>query len=158
MTCDPELLQAGFRYAQSLCHDRSDAKDLLQGAWLRVSGYPVLSKALLFTAIRHAFFDEQRQSRVVRLARGQSVGSELTHAQNALGHREELNAALGQLRPEERETIFLSVVEGYTAQEIALLSGQSRNSVLSLIRRGLAKLRARLDAPPPRAAAAEGKP
>lgn len=44
-----------------------------------------------------------------------------------------LEQALAQLRSIEREALFLAVVEGYTAQEIADLTQQGRGTVLSLI-------------------------
>ena len=52
-----------------------------------------------------------------------------------------LNRALAALRPAERETLFLADVEGYTAQEIADLTGHPRGTVLSLIHRTHRKLR-----------------
>jgi len=45
------------------------------------------------------------------------------------------------LRETEREVLFLSVVEGYTADEIAKLTGSTRGTVLSLIHRSRLKLR-----------------
>ncbi|MEM7394370.1 MAG: sigma-70 region 4 domain-containing protein [Verrucomicrobiota bacterium] len=54
--------------------------------------------------------------------------------------RSDMEWLLEQLRPEEREALYLQTVEGYTAQEIARLTGKSRNTILSLIRRGKKKL------------------
>jgi RNA polymerase sigma-70 factor (ECF subfamily) len=45
------------------------------------------------------------------------------------------------LRSVEREVLFLAVVEGYTADEIGRLVGQSRGSVLSLLHRAREKAR-----------------
>jgi RNA polymerase sigma-70 factor (ECF subfamily) len=55
--------------------------------------------------------------------------------------REEVNHALGHLRPREREALYLSAVESYTAQEIADLTGSPRGTVLSLLHRAKGKLR-----------------
>jgi RNA polymerase sigma-70 factor (ECF subfamily) len=52
-----------------------------------------------------------------------------------------LDRALGSLRTEERETLFLAVVEGYTAEEIAELTARPRGTILSLLYRTKAKLR-----------------
>jgi RNA polymerase sigma factor (sigma-70 family) len=52
----------------------------------------------------------------------------------------DLNLLLGLLRPVEREALYLHHVEGYTAQEIAELTGTPRNTILSLLNRGLRKL------------------
>ena len=53
----------------------------------------------------------------------------------------DLEKPLSRLREEEREALFLNVVEGYTAQEIAKLTDRPRNTVLSLIHRARFKLR-----------------
>lgn len=54
-----DLIQAGFRYASSLCHDSTEAKDLVQEAWVRVSRkYGDAQKGLLFTSIRNLWIDK----------------------------------------------------------------------------------------------------
>ena len=53
-----------------------------------------------------------------------------------------LEAAFATLRPEEREAIYLCVVEGYTATEAGELAGRPKNTVLSLVHRGRARIRA----------------
>jgi len=45
-----------------------------------------------------------------------------------------------QLRPNEREALYLNAVEGYTAREIAKQTDMPRNTVLSLIFRARKKL------------------
>ena len=52
---------------------------------------------------------------------------------------------LAKLRDIEREALFLHIVEGYSANEIATLTGRPRGTVLSLIHRSRKKLAA-LDA------------
>ena len=54
---------------------------------------------------------------------------------------DDLKAPLEALRPEEREALFLNVVEGYTVQEVADLTARQRGTVLSLIHRAKRKLR-----------------
>ena len=51
-----------------------------------------------------------------------------------------LDWMLAQLRDVEREALFLHVVEGYSVNEIAVLTGKPRGTVLSLIHRGRQKL------------------
>ena len=51
----------------------------------------------------------------------------------------EIEKCLEKLRPEEREVLFLSGVEEYTAEEIAGITMQSRSTVLSLLSRGKKK-------------------
>jgi len=50
------------------------------------------------------------------------------------------SAALETLRPVERESLFLSAVEGYTAQKIADFTQQPRGTILSLIHRARKKV------------------
>jgi len=45
------------------------------------------------------------------------------------------------LRPIEREVLFLSVVEGYTADEIAAMHSTVRGTILSMLSRSKKKLR-----------------
>ena len=45
------------------------------------------------------------------------------------------------LHPAERETLFLHYHQGHTAEEIGQLTGQPRNTVLSIIHRAIRKLR-----------------
>jgi DNA-directed RNA polymerase specialized sigma24 family protein len=61
------------------------------------------------------------------------------------GYRDVLPHQLASIRPEEREAIYLNIVEGYTAQEIAEITETSRNSILSLIHRGKKKLATHLE-------------
>jgi len=56
-------------------------------------------------------------------------------------HDRVLNAGLAELRDVEREALFLSVIEGYTAEQIAGMTESNRGTVLSLIHRSKSKLR-----------------
>ena len=56
-----------------------------------------------------------------------------------------LEKALGTLRPEDRETMFLFAVEGFTAQEISDMTGRPRGTILSVLHRVRHKLRAELE-------------
>lgn len=145
-TDDAGLLQAGFRYALSLSHDHHDAEDLVQEAWLRLCrGYGgVANRALLFTAVRNVFTDRLRRSKVVAFEPLDDTRAAADFDESAAvpGVNGDLDVLLGGLRAAEREALFLHHVEGHTAQEIGELTGQSRNTVLSLMHRGLAKLRA----------------
>ncbi len=141
------LIQAGYRYACALDSNTANAQDLVHEAWLKVSRRhgKLPDKALLFRSIRNLYIDQyRRDQRVIfsaqddqGLAAGDQVGAldvaELPDAQ--------LHRALATLRDEEREALFLSVVEGYTAQEISQLTGTVRGTVLSLIHRARVKLK-----------------
>jgi len=142
------LLQRGYRYALSLTHNNEKAEDLLQDAWLSV-----LSKGgprhvgYLFATIRNRFIDLDRRAAVLLvepLEEGDLAGMEPQAALEAEEVRVELLAlesALGTLRPEEREVLFLTAVEGFTAREVSQLTRRPRGTILSLAYRARIKLR-----------------
>ena len=148
-----ELFQRGFRYALALAHDPDQAADLLQDACvscLRASspwrvGY-------LFAAIRSRFIDQYRR-RMLCVVETTGEEGALERAGAAYDPRDDevfaadhdsLDRALGALRVEEREALYLAAVEGYTAREIAVVTGRPRSTILSVIHRARRKLRDRL--------------
>ncbi len=150
-----QILQGGFRYAYSLTHDRAEAEDLLQDACVSILGAGASwDRAYVFTTIRNRFIDRYRRNQKVLFLPlegerdGEPVESqfsvEVWEAPDVLGNGQ-LDRALTELRPEERETIYLAVVEGYTAQEIAEMTGRPRGTVLSLLHRTRHKLRRLLE-------------
>jgi RNA polymerase sigma-70 factor (ECF subfamily) len=54
-------------------------------------------------------------------------------------------AALGELRKDQQSLILMGVVEGMTHSEIATATGKPLGTVKTQMRRGLAKIRARLE-------------
>jgi RNA polymerase sigma-70 factor (ECF subfamily) len=141
-----ELLQAGYRYALSLVHHQQDAEDVVQTACLKLyskKGW-IKQKALLFKTIRNLVFDQHRRQKVVQFQALEDHHT--THEDGSLSPETyaistEINVLFERLRPEEREALYLHIVEGYTAREIGKLSGQPRNTVLSLLHRGKQKLK-----------------
>ncbi|MDQ8182759.1 RNA polymerase sigma factor [Pelagicoccus sp. SDUM812005] len=137
---ETELVQAGYRYALSIARHHQDAEDLVQQAWLklmraygRVEGTPVL-----FRTIRNLFYDIKRRDKIVQFeplekspepGKGESNGVSL-----------DMEVVLEKLRPEEREAIYLNVVEGFTATEISEQTGSPRGTILSHIHRARQKL------------------
>mgnify|MGYP005847267693 CR=1 FL=1 len=144
-----ETLQAGYRYALSLTHHHYEAEDLVQEAWIRVwRKYGERStRSLLFAAVRNRFIDGVRRGRVLSfsgiddeeavagMSDGSGGGTRLTDA--AL----DMDVLLAHLKPEEREALYLNVVEGYTAAEIGGTTNEPRGTVLSRIQRAREKLR-----------------
>lgn len=143
---DAERLQKGYRYAVALTHHPEDAEDLVQEAWLNLCRRygKVESNAVLFTAVRNLFVDQCRRKKVVQFESLDEPEApdvpELTETQP--GVQGDLDALLAILRPVERETLFLHYYEGRTAEEIGQLTCQPRGTVLSLLHRAIAKLRA----------------
>jgi RNA polymerase sigma-70 factor (ECF subfamily) len=141
------LIQAGYRYAYALQNDAGEAQGLVHDAWLRASKTSgrTPDKALLFRCVRNLHIDQYRRSRNVRFTPVDDFGRDAGDQTGAFDVLEvpdaQLQSALVSLRETEREVLFLSVVEGYTAVEIAELTGSSRGTVLSLIHRARLKLR-----------------
>jgi RNA polymerase sigma factor (sigma-70 family) len=139
-----ELLQSGFRYAFSLSHHRHDAEDLAQEAWLKlcVRYGGATSRAALFTTIRNLFIDRCRRANILAFDSWDEDPPNLTAPENAApGAFADLDRLLKELRPGEREAIYLHYVEGHTAEEVGVITRQPRGTVLSLLHRALHKLK-----------------
>lgn len=137
---DQEMLQSGFRYAYSLCNDYHDAEDYVQQAWFKLHRKygKVETKALLFKTIRNLRMDRLRRDKIVTFEPMEE--REFDSESDVRASKEDVKALLEQLRKEEREALYLNVVEGYTAQEISEMTDTPRGSVLSLIHRAKKKL------------------
>lgn len=149
------LLQGGFRYALALTRQRNAAEDLLQDAWVAVlQARGPCHRGYLFAPIRSQFLNRHRRESLISVVPLDELEGELVDETTvgdedtlALLDAAQLDNALALLRPLEREALFLAVVEEYTAQEIAELTGQPRGTVLSLVHRARQKLRRALTLP-----------
>jgi len=148
-----ELLARAYRYALALTHDESRAADLLQEACLAVvKAKGSWNRGYLFAAVRTRHLNQVRRAHLIvvepledpDLLEGHSSGDPLEASDPFELRDEDLEAALGILSDAQREALFLTVVEGYTAGEIGDLTGRPRGTILSLIHRARHKLRAHL--------------
>lgn len=133
----------------SLTHDPADAEDLIQDACLAIlaSGAP-WERPYLFATIRNRFIDRYRRNRKMKFVAldddGMTEGGDEPRFDESLPdvfESDRLERALGALRIEEREALFLAVVEGYTAEEIGRLTSRPRGTILSLLHRAKGRLR-----------------
>ncbi len=141
-----ELMHSGYRYALSLTHDRTQAEDVLQDAWLAVlNANGPHTRVYLFSAVRSRFLNLYRRERLVSVVSlDESSALEAVYEEvdftscldNAL-----LSKALDELRGVEREALFFMAVEGYTANEIAVFTQQPRSTVLSHIHRAKKRIK-----------------
>lgn len=145
-----DLLNRGFRYACALTHNEAEAEDLLQEACYQLlKRKKEIEPATLFIVIRHRFIDRFRHDRrfpQVSLDHPQPGQSDpqllvVKNDSDLVADVDVLDKALRVLRIEEREALFLWVVEGYTAREIAKISSSPLNTVLSRLHRARQKLR-----------------
>jgi RNA polymerase sigma-70 factor (ECF subfamily) len=139
------LLHAGYRYAIALTGDAADAEDLLQDAWLgMLRADAPRTRRYLFRTIKNRYIDAYRRRQVLDF---EPLPDQLTAPPtSSLADRDTLLRGLATLRPEEREALYLCAVEGHTAAEAGALLDRPRNTILSLVHRGRARLRAWLGA------------
>ncbi len=148
------LIQAGYRYACALSSDSQDAEDLVHDAWIRVVNRygPMPEKALLFRTVRNLFIDRYRRAQRLRLVefKEDEVAAAVDSNPDRMSQdvdQDKLAASLHRLRDVEREALFLSVIEGYTAEEISKLTQSPRGTCLSHVHRAKLKLRKWLSDP-----------
>lgn len=146
MVCSKELedlLNRSYRYALSLTHHEDDAYDLVQSSYLKLleKNKPVVISYLIPT-VRNLYIDHKRKD---KLRISWSVKSNQRDVQEPLFHGEPfLEKKLLELSDKNREIIFLSIVEEYTAQEIADLLSIPRGTILSILQRTKQKLKVQL--------------
>jgi len=118
----------------------------VQTAWLKLHQRysEVKTKALFFTTIRNLYIDQYRRRKRIRFITLTSEHESLSASDAATGEDNKIaiDQMLSKLRDIEREVLFLHIVEGYSANEIATLTGRPRGTVLSLIHRSRKKLTA----------------
>jgi RNA polymerase sigma-70 factor (ECF subfamily) len=140
--------QALFTYALALTRDRAVAEDVVHDAVCRLLGrasLPAELRPYAFRCVRNAAVDALRKARhseplgILDLAGGEEGGS----FDRALGGQVE--RFLFELPQDEMETLVLKLCDGLTFREIAGVKGAPQNTVASWYRRGLARLRERLD-------------
>ncbi|MHC4079215.1 MAG: RNA polymerase sigma factor [Planctomycetota bacterium] len=66
---------------------------------------------------------------------------EITHPEETREEAERVHAAMGQLRPEQREVLQLSLLQGHSHQQVADRTGLPLGTVKSHARRGLMRVR-----------------
>jgi len=144
-----EVLRRGYRYALALSHRAADAEELVQEAAFRLCqrGGPWTAPYFL-TVIRNGFVDAVRRQGIVRF---DSIDEACANVELPVATRDDhdgldgpMHRALSTLTPAERELLYLSAVEQYTARELSEMIGRPRGTVLSTLHRAKKKLRARL--------------
>jgi RNA polymerase sigma-70 factor (ECF subfamily) len=135
-------------FAISLCGNRDRADDLVQEAlvkaWNHLESFEQGTnlKAWLFTILRNAYFSELRKTkREVADSDGQ-LAARLSVPPEQQGHLDlvDLNRALSQLPPDQREALILVGAEGFSYEDAASISGCAIGTVKSRVNRARAKL------------------
>jgi RNA polymerase sigma-70 factor (ECF subfamily) len=152
------LLDSLFNFACWLCHDRSEAEDLVQETFMKAlkgfsSFHPGTNfRAWMFRILRNTFYTSrtglERQS-VVPLEEEQDEGAELAITTEtpesilmASAEHEELQKALEELPLIYQEVVLLADVEEMSYQEIAEALNIPVGTVMSRLSRGRQRMRA----------------
>ena len=147
-----QLLQQGYRYALSLTRNSALAEDLLQDAWvsmLKISAPK--NTAYLYKTIRNKYLNHCKHDKIIPFVHLDDAFSEedLMSSEadfsEVLANKQLLDKALDELKPLEREVIYLYYYEEYTTLEISDLLKLSKGVVCSLIYRSRNKLKKRLE-------------
>jgi RNA polymerase sigma-70 factor (ECF subfamily) len=135
-------------FAISLCGNRDRADDLVQEAlvkaWNHLSSFQEGTnlKAWLFTILRNAYFSELRKTkREVADSDGQ-LAARLAVPPEQQGHLDliDLNRALAQLPPDQREALILVGAEGFSYEDAATISACAVGTVKSRVNRARTRL------------------
>ncbi len=136
-----------YTYAIGITGAPEAAEDAVHAAierLLRRGRPPRELRPYVFRAVRNAAVDHLRRTRPEALEA--RVDGPVKLDDPAV--RPTLLACLARLGPDERETVLLRVICGFTLGEIALLRRRSENTVASWYRRGLERLRRMLEDTP----------
>jgi len=135
-------------FAISLCGNRDRADDLVQEAlikaWNHLESFEQGTnlKAWLFTILRNAYFSELRKTKREVADSDGKLAARLAVPPEQHGHLDlvDLNRALGQLAPDQREALILIGAEGFSYEDAASICGCAVGTVKSRVNRARAKL------------------
>lgn len=148
------MIPALRAFAWSLCHNGSDADDLVQDtlikAWTNRDKYQPGTnlRAWLFTILRNTYYTQlTRRRREVRDELGEYAATLKTlPTQDWTVAVRTLQAALGELPAEHREALILVGAAGVSYEEAADICGCAVGTIKSRVNRARAKLLKIMDA------------
>jgi RNA polymerase sigma factor (sigma-70 family) len=156
-----------MRFIRARVPSDADAEDVLQDVWQQLittleDGPVEQASAWLYTVARHRIIDRYRKPRMASLeaiaaeAAADDVPFEFPEIllrddiTPATEHRrnwfwEQLHAALAELPQEQRQVFVWTELEGLSFREIAALTGENQNTLLSRKRYAVLHLRKRFE-------------
>lgn len=142
-------------FARSLCGNADWTDDLVQEtimrAWANQKSFEpgTNMKAWLFTILRNYFFNELRKKkRVVEMQRENgALETGMHETQSSSLHLNDLVRELDRLRPDQREALILTAVDGFSYEEAAEISGCAVGTIKSRVARARRELEERLGGP-----------
>lgn len=147
-----EHVTAMYRHGLSLLRDETAVRDILQDVFLKLAegrvdlGEKDSERAYLLRMIHHGALDRMRRDKV-RRGHAEKKPAEIFQASpdpDREAFRLELESALGQLPPEQREVVVLKLWSEHTFDEIARICGIPLNTAASRYRYAIDKLRSLL--------------
>ncbi len=151
------MIPALRAFAWSLCHNGSDADDLVQDtlikAWTNRDKFELGTnlRAWLFTILRNTYYTQAiRRRREVRDESGEYAANVRTPpTQDWSVAMRALQAALNQLPDEHREALILVGAAGLSYEEAAEICGCALGTIKSRVNRARARLLKIMDAEAP---------
>lgn len=147
-----QFADAIFRHCVFRVSDREKAKDITQGAFVRLWDYMLQGKeidnmrALLYRIANNLIIDEYRKKKVVSLDQmrdeeGFDIGFEPMHDIESRDEYEHAQALLERLPDKYREALVMRHIDGLSVKEIAHLTHESENVISVRIHRAIEKLK-----------------
>ena len=138
------------RYARALLRGNSSAaddlvQDCLERALSRLHLWRHDSdlRAWLFTVMHNLYVNQlRRQGREIAM---EDVPEPEMEAVTDPGHHREIEQALGQLQPDQREILLMVTLEGMSYREVATVLGIPEGTVMSRLARARERVRRALD-------------
>jgi RNA polymerase sigma-70 factor (ECF subfamily) len=142
-----------YRFALSLTADEADAYDLVHMVVVSLleKGVDIhkTSRSYMFTCLRNRFIDTWRRGKKIDFESYTDEDEKLSTVtpisfEDVLINKAEVSHLLQGMKPQERELLYLNVVEEYSVAEIAKTLGSPRGTILSRLHRIKQRLKNRL--------------
>jgi RNA polymerase sigma-70 factor (family 1) len=141
-----------YRYAYRIYGQEHEAKEVVQELFIRLwdkrMGLPIVEnpQAYLIRALKNGIINQLASAKKQPLQLD-ALTLKVPFAPDVQAHNEQkalLNAAIQQLPEKTRQVLVLSHIEGYSTQEIALVTGSAPQTVRNQLTIALRKLHALL--------------
>ncbi|MCD4655008.1 RNA polymerase sigma factor [bacterium] len=135
-----------YRHALAYVHDTGEAEDIVHAGLEKLLEYvieknamPRYPRSFVFTCNKNLAIDALRK-RKARIEGKMEIGYTIDHISSETRH-ELLASHFSVLSEDQKETIFLKEILGYTFLEISRIKGRSLFTIASWHRRGMGKLK-----------------
>ena len=141
-----------YRYAYFMLGDVHDAEDVVSDAVMDIyTGLKHLRNAAAFKQWSFKILANKcRRMRKQYIRKNVSIDDEktelhLSQRETDLEQQYDIERALGKLKQEEREVIVLSVIGGYSSDEVGRILNMKPSTARSKLKRSLTKIKKKLE-------------